>query len=399
VAHQALADQAARVGQAAGERCVGRGQQQPRRLDRAGGEDERAALEETFEAYRLLGEVLSEVAAREGVGADVVRLQRLAYDAIRSRTGLPAQLVLLGIRDFAARRSSGEEVEGIPLDDKLYALKGPSTLSVATVRGRVLLHYDVAGYREGWRGSARARLLALGTGFEIRVGVRPIARPAEETTMAYEGILSRAGRLVAGLAHSAIDRAESKDPVAVVEQAIREIDREAGDARASLGKHTAEQHRIESRRLEVDKEVTALAKQIETALDAGREDLAKAGVGRQIDLEAQAAALDVALADVRERIAEAQAAVQAILAARREAEARLQELKRSLTAAAVPDEPRGRAAASPEEKALRSLEAISRLTGVPAGPAKASEMDDLERLHRARSVEERLAALKSRRTM
>ncbi len=39
-----------------------------------GGEDERAALEETFAACRLLGEVLSEVAAREGVGADVVRL-------------------------------------------------------------------------------------------------------------------------------------------------------------------------------------------------------------------------------------------------------------------------------------------------------------------------------------
>jgi phage shock protein A len=118
-----------------------------------------------------------------------------------------------------------------------------------------------------------------------------------------------------------------------------------------------------------------------------------------MDLEAQIAALDVALADVSERVEEAQAAVQAILAARREAEARLAELRRSFADASAGDAAQpGRGRASPQDKALRSLEAISRLTGVPTGPAKASEMDELERLHRSRSVEERLAALKARRS-
>ncbi len=216
--------------------------------------------------------------------------------------------------------------------------------------------------------------------------------------MAYDSILSRAGRLVAGLAHATIDKAESRDPVAVVEQAIREIDREAGEARAELGRHTAERHRIDSRRAEIGREIEALGGQIETALEAGRDDLAKAGVERQMDLEAQAAALDVALADVRARIEEAQGAVQAIIAARRESEARLAELKRSLVAAGPGADPAtGRAAPDPRERALRSLEAISRLTGVPAGEPKAAQMDELERLHRSQSVEERLAALKARR--
>jgi phage shock protein A len=260
------------------------------------------------------------------------------------------------------------------------------------------LQYDVAGYLGGWRGSAPARLVPVETGFEIRVGVRPSARPTGEKSMAYEGILSRAGRLVAGLAHAAIDKAEQIEPIPLVEQALREIDREASEARALLGKHTAERHRIESRRTEIVREIDALGPQIEAALDAARDDLAKAGVERQMDLEAQFAALDAALGDVRERIEEAQAAVQAILAARREAEARLSELKRSLVGAAPADAfAAGRAAPSPQEKALRSLEAISRLTGVPAGPVKASEMDELERLHRAQSVEDRLATLKARR--
>ena len=34
--------------------------------------------------------VLEETADREGIRSDVVRLQKLAYDRIRSETGLPA---------------------------------------------------------------------------------------------------------------------------------------------------------------------------------------------------------------------------------------------------------------------------------------------------------------------
>jgi hypothetical protein len=128
--------------------------------------------------------------------------------------------------------------------------------------------------------------------------------------------------------------------------------------------------------------------------------LAKAGIERQIDIEAQISALQVAVVDVNERIQEAQGAVQAIIAARREGEARLAELKRSLAreqAAAQPGSGLPRQASS-EDKALRSLEAISRATGVPSsgGNPHASQMNELERLHRDKTVEERLAAFKAK---
>ncbi|MGO4706180.1 PspA/IM30 family protein [Microvirga sp. 2MCAF38] len=359
-----------------------------------------AAIADTFGQYRLMMEILEDIAGREAIKADVVRLQKLAYERIRSQTALPAQMVLLGIRDFAARRTSGVELPGIPLDEKLYAIKGPSTLTVSTIHGRVAVHYDVAGYVDGWSGSAPARLLPAGGSFEIVVGVKPFIRPEQEKSMAYEGILSRVGRLVAGLAHATIDKAEQKDPVAVVEQAIREIDREAEAARAALGKHTAEQHRLESRVRELNTELSSLSSKIGTALAQGREDLAKVGIERQIDIEAQIAALQVAGADVSERMQDAQRAVQAVIAARREGEARLAELKRSFaqeqasrsTGIGMPR------SVSPEDKALRALEAISRITGVPASgdTPNASEMNALERLHRDQTVAERLAAFKAK---
>jgi phage shock protein A len=359
---------------------------------------EQDAVVETFTQYRAMQSILDEIAEREGIRSDVVRLQKLAYETIRAGTQLPAQMVLLGIRDFAARRTSGEELPGIPLDEKLYAIKGPTILSLATVQGRVVLHYDVAGYLEGWRGSAPARLVPTDAGYEIIVGVNPFIRPTEEKSMAYEGILSRVGRLVAGFANAAVDKAEQADPIATVEQAIREIDREAEEARAALGKHTAEQHRLESRTRELNTELASLSSKIETALQQGREDLAKAGIERQIDIEAQISALEVAKVDVNERIQEAQGAVQAIIAARREGEARLKELKQSLASQKAATPVSGVYAPSSEDKALRSLEAISRVTGVPAsgGNPHASQMNELERLHRDKTVEERLAAFKSK---
>jgi hypothetical protein len=89
--------------------------------------------------------------------------------------------------------------------------------------------------------------------------------------------------------------------------------------------------------------------------------------------------------------------VQACVAAYREADARLSELKRSL-ARGPAEAPAEAPASSAQDRALRSLEAISRLTGVPnrGGHAAPAEMDELERLHRERTVEDRLAALKQR---
>ncbi|HXV30383.1 MAG TPA: PspA/IM30 family protein, partial [Sinorhizobium sp.] len=167
------------------------------------------------------------------------------------------------------------------------------------------------------------------------------------------------------------------------------------EARTDIGRSRAEEYRIERRREEILDSLRALDEKIRTAISAERDDLAKAGVGRQIDLEAQAAALDKALADVRERLNEGQQALQAVLATRREAEARLADLKKSLMK--HPEEPAARRThVSAVGDAARAAAAVSRVTGVPGGGEMSSaELDELDRLHREQAIEARLAQFKT----
>lgn len=213
--------------------------------------------------------------------------------------------------------------------------------------------------------------------------------------MTSEGILPRVGRLIAGLANAAVDKAEGANKIAVVEQALRDIDSAADEARVDLGKSRAEEYRIQSRRSEIEADRQALEDKIRTAISASRDDLAKAGVARQIDLEAQLAALDTALSAARTQLGEGQQALQAILATRREAEEKLAALKRSLQH--LPEVgATGGASNRPVDGAARAAATVSRLTGVPSEENRASaELDELDRLHRERAIEARLAQLKA----
>ncbi len=355
----------------------------------------RQALDETFVAYASMLSMLEELAAEKG-GANLVILHELAYETVRERTGLPARLVTLGLRDFAARRGRRLGPERLPLDDKLFSIKGPADLTVATVRGRVAIPFDVAGYSRGTLNIFSAQLVAHNGGYQIHIGVNTHADRTEENMTMNEGILSRMGRLIAGLANAAVDKAEGVNKITVVEQALREIDAAADEARTDIGKARAEEFRILSRRDEIAADMGILDEKIRVAVSADRDDLAKAGVARQIDLESQLAALDKALTDARAHLSEGQQALQAVLATRREAEERLADLKRSLErfpdATAAPGQKR-----SPVDGAARAASAVSRLTGVPAGDRKASaELDELDRLHREQAIEARLAQFKTR---
>ena len=301
----------------------------------------------------------------------------------------------LGLRDFASNRGRVSEPPRLPLDEKLFAIKGPADLTVATVRGRVAIPFDVAGYSRGTPNIFSAELVNDAGGYEIHIGVTPHTDRTEEDMMMNEGILSRMGRLIAGMANAAVDKAEGTNKVAVVEQALREIDAAADEAKADIGKARAEEYRIESRREEIAADLKMLEEKIRTAVSAGRDDLAKAGVARQIDLESQVAALDKALADARIYLHEGQQALQAVLATRREGEARLADLKRSL--AQHPDDPAApRARNNPVDGAARAAAAVSRVTGVPAGSnATSAELDELDRLHREQAIEARLAKFKA----
>ena len=213
--------------------------------------------------------------------------------------------------------------------------------------------------------------------------------------MSSESILARTGRLLAGMANQAIDNAEGVNKLAVVTQAIREIDAAADEARAALGKSRSEEYRLKSRQREIAFETEALDAKIQVALTEEREDLAKAGVARQIDLESQDVALERALELVKAEIDEQTKALQAILSARREAETRLADLKKS-SALHSPEDLGGAPRAATANAAERAAAAISRVTGVPAGTTSgAHELDELDRLHRDKAIDARLAQIKA----
>jgi phage shock protein A len=350
-----------------------------------------AAIEATFAAYERMMAILAEVAP---VGANLVSLHAQAYEKIRKETGLPARLVTLGLRD-RANHVAGDPLRRIPLDDKLFAIKGPTSLTISTVEGRVLVPFEVPGYLAGWESPFPAHLIAAGGAYEIQIAVKSKSTPPEEKTMLHEGILARMGRLLAAIASQTIDNAENLNKVALVKQAIREIDAGADEARYALGKSRAEEFRLKRRREELDAEVESLNQKIRLAIAENREDLARAGVARQIDLESQTIALERATDFIELEIDEQTKALQAMLAARREAESRLADLEQSLMREALTETKRG---PSPTNtvSADRAMAAIARVTGVPASSVLGDkELDELDRLHREKEIAARLERIKS----
>jgi phage shock protein A len=349
------------------------------------------AIEATFAAYDRMMQILEKVAP---VGANLVSLHAQAYEKIRTETDLPARLVTLGLRDRAGY-AAGAGTRRIPLDDKLFAITGPTSLTISTVKGRVLVPFEVPGYLAGWESPFPAHLVSDGHAYEIHIAVKPKSTQPEEKTMLHEGILARMGRLLAAIASQTIDNAESGNKVALVKQAIREIDAGADEARYALGKSRAEEFRLKRRRDELDAEAASLTEKIRLAIAENRDDLARAGVARQIDLESQGIALERAMDFIDLEIDEQTKALTAMLGARRDAESRLADLEASL-AQYAPHET-GRAAQTTKTgSADRAMAAIARVTDVPASSVLGDrELDELDRLHREKEIAARLERIKS----
>jgi phage shock protein A len=361
--------------------------------------EQEAALNEFTAAYTRLAEWLDRSIPKDHP-ADLVVLHRGWYEAARSTGGLPSQTTTLALKDWAARRR-GEATEGVPYDDKLYAARGVDQVSLTTLRGRIQVRCFVAGYSLGGPTSTPARLVCTPQGWELRIGVDDsvLGTQAKEATMATEGVVARIGRVMAGMAHSVVDLAEQSNPEAVLTQALREIDGAIEEVRTELGKAKSEQMRVEARMKELEEERGALEHRIETAIKNGRDDLAEAGIARQLDVEAQANLLAGLRAEAAGEIQKLESSLDAIRASRREAEERLADLKRTTTVAPDGTVMGGRDGSvdRANAKVERAMNVASRVTGVPTGPViqDAAALQDLEAMHRDNQIKERLAQLKA----
>ena len=339
---------------------------------------------------------------------DLVALHRNFYETGRARWGLPAQIMTFGFRDWVIRRKGGD-IPGVPLDSRLYSVKSVSTLSVSGLHGRIIVPFMVAKYEQQVPLSTPARLICQDNRFELWAATTPFETdlslpPApglfsKEETMSTESVISRLGRLIAGMAHAAVDSAEGAQPIAVLEQAIRDIDKAAEDVRVELGKATAERHRLQIRREELSSELLALDGQVKVAVLENRDDLASVGIDRQLDIEAQIRVLDTLIADVDEKIAKATDMMDAVKASRKEAEQRLYEFRQSENHKG--NDPAGHPSLDALSKAASRIEkaenAASRITGIPLSTQKkdVQAIEALKALSREHAVKERLARIKA----
>jgi phage shock protein A len=119
---------------------------------------------------------------------------------------------------------------------------------------------------------------------------------------------SRAGgrrviRLLSAGAHSLLDNLEGRNREPMMGHSIREFDDAIAEVAAPLGRDEAAKHLAASSIARQNNEIETLAERIELAVKESRDDAAKAGIAKQLDLEDTIAALHRSLDEATEHAA------------------------------------------------------------------------------------------------
>ena len=80
-------------------------------------------------------------------------------------------------------------------------------------------------------------------------------------------------------------------------ESIREIERAVDEVRAELGKVLAQKHLAAKKMADESNRHEAIDANLQAAVDAGRDDLAEAGIAEQMDIEARLPILENTIAD------------------------------------------------------------------------------------------------------
>ena len=216
-------------------------------------------------------------------------------------------------------------------------------------------------------------------------------------------ISARVTRIVSGSLHALLDAMEQAAPEAAMAQTIREVDQVIDEVRAELGRVLANRHIADSNLARLDQRHRELSGQIEVAVGKGEDELSRAGIARQLDIEAQRPVLEKAVAQARDDEKELEGYLLALQARKRDMEDALNEFIASRATAA-------KSGTTPADQGTQRVEraeaafgrVLARETGLSAtgaadAAATASKLKELADLARNHAIEERLAALKAKR--
>lgn len=218
-----------------------------------------------------------------------------------------------------------------------------------------------------------------------------------------ETLSRRVGRLVSGGFHALIDAAENLAPEAVMNESIREIERAVDEVRAELGKVLAQKHLAAKKMADESNRHEAIDANLQAAVDAGRDDLAEAGIAEQMDIEARLPVLENTIADCAAQEKELEGFIAALQAKKREMQQQLQDWRAAQQSVGA-----GKAAGGNgsdlnriARDAEKSGNAFDRVMGRQnsvhnsTDAAQLAKLKELEDLSRNNRIAERLAALKA----
>lgn len=214
----------------------------------------------------------------------------------------------------------------------------------------------------------------------------------------------RVSRTIASGAHALLDKLEDAAPVAMLEQAVREVDAIADEVRAELGRTVANRHLAQQQHLHLNREHERLNEAVEQAMLNNREDLAKPAIARQIDIEVQLPVLETGLGELAAQEKELSGFVDALMSKQREMQTAISDFEKSRQAT-----PSGATLSSgggtPMAAKLHAAQTAfdrtyQRQTGLDAAGRgatleQAAKLKELGDLVRENKINERLAALKA----
>ena len=219
-----------------------------------------------------------------------------------------------------------------------------------------------------------------------------------------ETLSRRVGRLVSGGFHALIDAAENLAPEAVMNESIREIERAVDEVRAELGKVLAQKHLAAKKMADESNRHEAIDANLQAAVDAGRDDLAEAGIAEQMDIEARLPILENTIADCAAQEKELEGFIAALQAKKREMQQQLQDWRAAQQSMGTGKTVGGNGSDLNRitRDAEKSGNAFDRVMGrqnsvhSSTDAAQLAKLKELEDLSRNNRIAERLAALKAK---
>ena len=222
-----------------------------------------------------------------------------------------------------------------------------------------------------------------------------------------ESLVLRVKRIVSGSVNGLVDAMETANAEVVMREALREIDRAIDDVRKEMGQVLANRQHTERLIGKTKEKIAELTGRASLAVTQGRDDLAAAALGRQMDLEAQLPALETKHTELYDKRCELDGYIAALETRHREMAADIaaflsaREAAADLACSPSPDASVGSKA---ERRAEQAKKAFDRAMNGPVGasPTAATDRDtsaklhELDRLSRTSDIAARLAALKAK---